>query len=127
MGDPRAPSALEQPGTLSTGDPGHLDHDAQGTAAPYGHRWCPYCGADLSGVPVREESQEEAMFALAGRRLKVALAVLFVVIWLAVSLYDWLVDPNTAFVPPWFSALGALMLFYLLGFNPSVLLRRRGP
>lgn len=124
MADARPTVPPEEAGALAL--PAVTSHGAQGTAAPYGHRWCPYCGADLSGVPVREDDPQEAAFAMAGRRLKVALAVLFVVIWLAVSLYDWLVDPATNFVPGWYSALGALMLFYLLGFNPSVLLRRRG-
>ena len=55
--------------------------------APYG-RWCPFCGADLSHVPVREEPPEEAVFAAVGRRLKTALAVGFVLVWMAVSLYD---------------------------------------
>lgn len=126
MSDTRHHLPVEEERALSVTPAETLAHESQGTTAPYGHRWCPYCGADLSGVPVREDSPEEAMFAMAGRRLKVALAVLFVVIWLAVSLYDWLVDPAVNFVPGWYSALGALMLFYLLGFNPTMLLRRRG-
>lgn len=124
MTDTRPPVPIEDVSTISVSV--HPEHDAQGTTAPYGHRWCPYCGADLSGVPVREQTHEEALFEVAGRRLKVALSVLFVVIWLVVSLYDWLVDPSSNFVPGWFSALGALLLFYLLGFNPERLLRRRG-
>ena len=62
-------------------------------------RWCPYCGADLSHVPVREEPPEEAVFAAVGRRLKVAIAVGFVVIWLGVSLYDFVNDPGTVLLP----------------------------
>ena len=65
------------------------------------------------------------MFAAAGRRLKVALAVGFVLVWLGLSVYDWLSEPAALVVPAWFSALGALMLFYLLGFSPMGLLRRR--
>ena len=88
-------------------------------------RWCPYCGANLSHVPVREEPPEEAVFAAAGRRLKVAIAVGFVVIWLGASLYDFVNDPGTNLLPGWYSALGAVMLFYLLGVSPVGLLRRR--
>ena len=129
MSDTRRPALpVEEPGTLSLNvpsDPVHQEHEAQGTAAPYGHRWCPYCGADLSGVPVREESPEEAMFALAGRRLKVALAVVFVVLWLGVSLFDWVNDPGTPLVPGWFSALGVIVFGFLLGIEPVRWLRRR--
>ena len=98
--------------------------DRNSVIAPYG-RWCPYCGANLSGVPVEREKPEEAVFALAGHRLKVILAVLFVVIWLAAEMYDWFDDPATVLLPGWYSALGALLLFYLLGFSPIGLLRRR--
>lgn len=94
------------------------------TAAPAG-RWCPYCGADLSHIPDRSDHTDEAMFSAAGRRLKVTLAVLFVVIWLAISIYDWFDDPAVVLVPGWYSALGAVMLFYLLGFNPLGMIRRR--
>ena len=86
---------------------------------------CPYCGADLSDVPERQDHPEEALFAATGRRLKVALAVGFVLVWLVVSLYDWLSEPSTLEVPGWFSALGGLMLFYLLGVDPIGLWRRR--
>ena len=89
-------------------------------------RWCPYCGADLSGVPVeRDGHREEALFAAAGRRLKVALSVGFVLVWLGLSVWDWLSEPTALVIPAWFSALGAFMLFYLLGFSPIGLLRRR--
>ena len=74
---------------------------------------------------MEREHTEDAVFALAGKRLKVVLAVLFVVIWLAVSIYDWFDDPATVLLPGWYSALGAIMLFYLLGFSPIGLLRRR--
>jgi hypothetical protein len=102
--------------------PGPPDHAGQ-PSAPTG-RWCPYCGADLSGVPEREGHQDDALFAATGRRLKVALAVGFVLVWLVVSLYDWLSEPAALEVPGWFSALGGLMLFYLLGFDPIGLWRR---
>ena len=95
--------------------------------APYG-RWCPFCGADLSHVPVREEPPEEAVFAAVGRRLKTALAVGFVLVWMIVSLYDWLSEPAALVVPAWFSALGAfLLLVVLLGIQPWAVLggRRR--
>ena len=118
MGDTRHPVPLEDAGPLSLSDrtePG----------VPPG-RWCPFCGADLSHVPVRDERQEEAVFAIAGRRLKTAIAVGFVVIWLVASLYDFLNDPGTNLLPGWYSALGALMLVYLLGVTPMGLLRRRG-
>jgi len=98
--------------------------EGQHTATTYG-RWCPYCGADLSNVPDRYSHADEALFSTAGRRLKITLAVLFVVIWLAISIWDWIDNPSTAFVPGWYSALGAVMLFYLLGFNPLGLIRRR--
>ena len=109
--------------------PGHLDREGR-PPTETGHagvgRWCPYCGADLTNVPVRDEQKDEAMFALAGRRLKVALAVSFVIVWLGASLYDWVNDPAANLLPGWFSALGAVMLVYLLGINPTGLLRRRG-
>lgn len=105
--------------------PGPLDHAGQSSAPAPGGRWCPYCGADLSNVPEREGHQDEVLFASAGRRLKVALAVGFVLVWLAVSLYDWLSEPSALDVPGWFSALGGLMLFYLLGLDPVGLWRRR--
>jgi len=76
-------------------------------------------------VPVEREHTEDAVFALAGKRLKVVLAVLFVVIWLGAEMYDWFDDPATVLLPGWYSALGAIMLFYLLGFSPIGLLRRR--
>jgi hypothetical protein len=77
-------------------------------------------------VPVdRRDPADEAVFAIAGRRLKTAIAVAFVVVWLAVSLYDWLDDPATPLIPGWFSALGAFMLFYLLGVDLLGFLRRR--
>lgn len=98
-------------------------HRAQHTTAPAG-RWCPYCGADLSGIPERE-NEDEVMFAVAGRRLKIIIAVLFVLFWLGLSAYDWLNDPAVPILPGWFSALGAVMLFYLLGVSPWGLLRRR--
>lgn len=104
--------------------PAPVDHAGQPSAPP--GRWCPYCGADLSNVPEREgRAEDEALFAATGRRLKVALAVGFVLVWLAVSLYDWLSEPSTLEVPGWFSALGGLMLFYLLGVDPIGLWRRR--
>jgi len=65
------------------------------------------------------------MFAVAGRRLKIAIALAFVVIWLGLSTFDWMEDPVTVLLPGWFSALGAVMLFYLLGVSPWGLLRRR--
>ena len=114
MSDGRDPPAL----------PGPPDHAGQ-PSAPDG-RWCPYCGADLANVPERQgRAEDEALFAATGRRLKVALAVGFVLVWLAVSLYDWLSEPSTLEVPGWFSALGGLMLFYLLGVDPIGLWRRR--
>jgi hypothetical protein len=104
--------------------PGPPDHAGQrSTPSPDG-RWCPYCGADLSDVPERQDHQEEALFAATGRRLKIALAVGFVLVWLAVSLYDWLSEPSALEVPGWYSALGALMLFSLLGLDPVGLWRR---
>ena len=113
MGEPPAP--LHEP------PDGLVPH-----GSPYG-RWCPYCGANLTGIPVRQDHQEEeALFAQTGRRLKVALAVGFVLVWVTVSLADWLSAPDALVIPGWFSALGALMLFYLLGFSPMGLLRRRG-
>jgi len=99
------------------------DHGAQPSTAPAG-RWCPYCGADLSGVAARQD-EDEAVFAVAGRRLKITVAVLFVLFWLILSAYDWLNDPAVPILPGWFSALGAIMLFYLLGVSPWGLLRRR--
>jgi hypothetical protein len=102
----------------------HLRHDFTPPITSSG-RWCPYCGANLTHIPVKEEPPEEAVFAAAGRRLKVAIAVLFVVIWVGASLYDFLSEPGAIVLPGWFSALGALMLFYLLGFSPMGLLRRR--
>ena len=118
MGDTRHPVPAEDVGTLSTGP---LD-----LSPPLG-RWCPYCGANLTGIPVREgQHEEEALFAATGRRLKVALSVGFVLVWLVLSVLDWLSEPAALSIPGWFSALGALMLFYLLGFSPLGLLRRRG-
>ena len=105
--------------------PGPPEHQGQSPAPSTDGRWCPYCGADLSGVPVREELQDQALFAAAGRRLKVALAVGFVIVWLAVSLYDWLSEPSALVIPGWYSALGGVMLFYLLGMDPVGLWRRR--
>lgn len=99
------------------------DHTGQ-PSTPNG-RWCPYCGADLSGVPERQDHHDEALFAATGRRLKIALAVGFVLVWLIVSLYDWLSEPSALEVPGWYSALGGLMLFYLLGLDPIGLWRRR--
>lgn len=116
----RDPPAL--PG--SPGPPAPLDH-AGAPASPPSGRWCPYCGADLSGVPERQGHQDEALFATTGRRLKVALAVGFVLVWLGVSLYDWLSEPAALVVPGWYSALGGVLLFYLLGLDPVGLLRRR--
>lgn len=101
------------------------DHAAQHTTGPFGGRWCPYCGADLSSVPERQD-QDDALFAVAGRRLKVALAVGFVLVWLAASMYDFLSEPGAIVLPGWYSALGGVMLFYLLGFNPLGMLRRKG-
>ena len=66
------------------------------------------------------------MFAVAGRRLKVALAVGFVLVWLVLSTYDWLNEPTVLTLPGWFSALGVVMLAWLLGVTPWGLLRRRG-
>ena len=74
---------------------------------------------------MREEPPDEALYATAGRRLKVAIAVAFVVIWLGVSLYDFVNDPASNLLPGWFSLLGAVMLFYLLGLDPTRFLRRR--
>jgi hypothetical protein len=34
-------------------------------------------------------------------------------------------DPAVVLVPGWYSALGAVRLFYLLGFNPLGMIRRR--
>ena len=66
------------------------------------------------------------MFAAVGRRLKTALAVGFVLVWMIVSLYDWLSEPAALVVPAWFSALGAfLLLVVLLGIQPWGVLRRR--
>jgi hypothetical protein len=108
------PALPPPPGALGR----QAGHDDQHPAAPYG-RWCPYCGADLSHVPIREEPPEEAVFAAVGRRLKTALAVGFVLVWMIVSLYDWLSEPAALVVPAWFSALGAfLLLVVLLGIQP---------
>jgi hypothetical protein len=77
-------------------------------------------------VPIDEHQAEDAAFAAAGRRLKTAIAVGFVLIWLLVSLYDMVDDPAVALVPGWFSALGAfLLLVFLLGLDPVGLVRRR--
>ena len=103
----------------------HDVHDAQPPTMPVG-RWCPFCGADLSGVPVQEEHADDAAFAIAGRRLKVALAVGLLCIWLVSSLYDWLEDPATVLLPGWWSALGVVLLAWLLGVTPWGILRRRG-
>jgi hypothetical protein len=65
------------------------------------------------------------MFAAVGRRLRIAIAVGFVLVWLAVSIYDWFDDPATVLLPAWYSALGAIMLFYLLGVGPMMGLFRR--
>ena len=92
------------------------DHTGQ-PSVPNG-RWCPYCGADLSGVPVDPGHPDDAVFAVAGRRLKVALAVGFVVIWLVVQIWDWIDDPALVLVPGWYSALGAVLLGFLLGIEP---------
>jgi hypothetical protein len=116
---------LDPPGAPPPGLPGPLDHTGQPPARSTDGRWCPYCGADLSGVPEREEHQDQALFAATGRRLKVGLAVGFVLVWLFVSLYDWLSEPSALDVPGWYSALGGLMLFYLLGLDPVGLWRRR--
>lgn len=103
--------------------PAPVDHAGQPSAPP--GRWCPYCGADLSNVPEREGERDEAVFANTGRRLKIAIAVGFVLVWLCVSLFDWLSEPSVLVIPGWFSALGGLMLFYLLGFDPIGFWRRR--
>ena len=105
--------------------PGPPDHTGQPPARSTDGRWCPYCGADLSGVPEREGHQDQALFAATGRRLKVGLAVGFVLVWLIVSLFDWLSEPSALEVPGWYSALGGLLLFYLLGLDPVGLWRRR--
>jgi hypothetical protein len=112
-----------QPELILDPPPALPDHTGQGST-PNG-RWCPYCGADLSSVPTRDAPQDEALFAATGRRLKIALAVGFVLVWMAVSLYDWLSEPAALVIPGWYSALGAIMLFYLLGFSPMGLFRRR--
>jgi hypothetical protein len=104
--------------------PGTGDHTGQPPAPAPGGRWCPYCGADLSDVPERQDHQEEALFAATGRRLKIALAVGFVLVWMMVELYDWVSEPSALVVPGWYSALGGLMLFYLLGLDPIGLWRR---
>jgi hypothetical protein len=116
---------------LAAGDPveAHLRHDFSAPSPPLeagagGGRWCPFCGANLTHVPVRDE-RDEAVFAVAGRRLKVAIAVGFVVVWVALSVYDFVSEPGAIVLPGWFSALGALMLIYLLGVNPWGLMRRR--
>jgi hypothetical protein len=103
----------------------HELHGAQPPTTPTG-RWCPFCGADLSGVPIDQSHEDDAMFAAAGRRLKVALAVAFVVIWLIVQIWDWIDDPAVALVPGWYSALGAVLLFWLLGFDAAGYFRRKG-
>ena len=99
-------------------------HGEQHSAAPHG-RWCPYCGADLSGVAVREEPREEAAFAAAGRRLKLGLAVGFVLLWLGVQIWDWIDDPSVVLVPGWFSALGVIVFGFLLGIEPLGWFRKR--
>jgi hypothetical protein len=65
------------------------------------------------------------MFAAVGRRLRIAIAVGFVLVWLGVSIYDWFDDPAVVLLPAWYSALGAIMLFYLLGVGPMMGLFRR--
>jgi len=50
-------------------------------------------------VPEREEHQDQALFAATGRRLKVGLAVGFVLVWLVVSLVDWVSEPAALEVP----------------------------
>jgi hypothetical protein len=110
---PRAPLPLEPD-----------EHEGQSPVAPYG-RWCPYCGADLSGVAVREEPREEAAFAAAGRRLKLGLAVGFVLLWLGVQIWDWIDDPAIVLVPGWFSALGVIVFGFLLGIEPLGWFRKR--
>ena len=115
---------MEDTHPLPLAPPGHT---GQPPASGVGGRWCPYCGADLSGVPLEERPHEEdAAFGTAGRRLKIAIAAAFVLVWLGLSIVDWFEDPATVLLPGWFSALGALMLFYLLGLDPVRFFRRRG-
>ena len=87
------------------------------------------------GAPTAGPTSQASLRARTSRRrpcsprpggVKTALAVGFVLVWMIVSLYDWLSEPGALVVPAWFSALGAfLLLVVLLGIQPWGVLRRR--
>lgn len=71
-------------------------------------------------------NQAPQQLAIAAFLIREAVALLFVLGWLAVTALDWLQFPDDQLVPFWFHLLGAGVLAYALGVNVATLVPTSG-